>query len=184
MCSVLIHTALTCCLHLFREQPKARRSLTQTSFALCFTSCLWYDCINDLCCMWQRNDITALGVSVCWCLCTLALTGCVWLGPCMWKSAFIFPSNMINTILSHQHMPDRSVFFLLLLLSPVCRCVYKCLQMLFHKVVIWSFKSNSRDTCLSGLCPAYQSSTYSIKWKKQQWCTTLNIYKTLKNNVT
>lgn len=85
---------------------------------------------------------------------------------------------MINAILSHQHMPDRSVFVFQFVLygcvgewqqwtelSPMCRCtVYLCiwmLSMLFHKVVIWPFKSNFRDTCLSGLCPAYQHSGLS-----------------------
>lgn len=80
-------------------------------------SLMW---LNDLHCLWV---MTLLRWTECWCLCTLALTGCVWLGPCLWKSVFVFPSKMINTILSHQHMPDRSMCFFSLVCA-VCMCAW------------------------------------------------------------
>lgn len=75
-----VYIAVTCCidkhrvcqikllLHLVLSHP------TKTSLTFCLTSWLRYDFINDLCCLWQSNDITAV---MCWCLCTLALTWCV-----------------------------------------------------------------------------------------------------------
>lgn len=50
---------------------------------------------------------------------------CVWLDPCLYKFVIIFPSDVIYTTLSHQHMPERLISFSPTPVCAVCMCGWR-----------------------------------------------------------